>query len=133
MSQLRALLPLPVTLPPARVVLPDSSGSGSLRPGDSPEVAIGPPRTTRRAHRWRRPVRVEELTVVSVPVLMIQDPLAAAGVVVLDCCPPLLPVSMDIRGVYLSADRLPTMSAGVDGLFPGREPLSNGGGWTCWD
>ena len=71
-------------------------------------------------------MRVEEPAVVSVPVFTIQDKLAAAGAVVLDCRPPpppLLPVSMDIRGVDLSAGWLPAMSAG-------REPLSNGG--TCW-
>ena len=56
-------------------------------------------------------------------------PLAAAGAVVLDCRPPLLPVSMDIRGVDLSPGRLPAVSAGLDVLLPGREPLSNGG--TC--
>ena len=107
-------------------------GSGSLRPGDSSEVVLGPTRTTGRAHRRRRPVCVEEPAIVSVPVLTIQDPLAAVGAVLLDCRPPLLPVSMDIRGVELSAGRLPAMSAGMDGLLPGREPLSNGGG-TCWD
>ena len=97
LSQLRALLLLPVALPPARMVSPDSSGSGSLRPGDSPKDMIGPPRTTRRrAHRRWRPVRVEEPAVVSVPVLTIQDPLAAVGVVVLDCRPPLLPISMEV-------------------------------------
>ena len=53
-------------------------------------------------------MRVEKPAVVSVPVLTIQDPLAAAGAVVLDCRPPLLPVSMDIKGVDLSA------SGGVD-------------------
>ena len=37
-----------------------------------------------------------------------------------------MPVSMDIRGVDLSAGRLPAMSAAMDGLLPGREPLSNG-------
>ena len=73
-------------------------------------------------------MRVEEPAVVSVPVLTIQDPLAAAGAVVLDCRPPLLPVSMDIRGVDLSAGRLPAVSTGMDGLLPEREPLSNGGG-----
>ena len=128
LSQLCALLPLPVALPPAKVVSPDSSGSGSLHPGDYPEVVIGPLRTTRRAHRRRRPVRVEEPAVVSIPVLTIQDPLAAVGAVVLDCRPPLLTVSMDIRGVDLSAGRLPAVSAGMDGLLPGRELLSNGGG-----
>ena len=77
-------------------------------------------------------MRVEEPSVVNVQVLMIQDPLAAAGAVVLDCRPPLLPVSMDIRGVDLSVGRLPAESAGMDVLLPGREPLSNGRG-TCWD
>ena len=132
--QLRALLPLPVGLPPARVVSPDSSGSGLLCLGETPEVLRGPPRTTRRAHRRRRPVRVEEPAVVSVPVFTIQDPLAGAGAVVLDCRPPLLPVSMDISGVDLSAGRLPATSAGIDGFLPGSEPLSKGGGGgTCWD
>ena len=132
LSQSRVLLLLPVALPTAGVVSSDSSGSGSLHPGDYPEVVIGPPRTTRRAHRRRRPVRVEEPAVVNVPVLTIQDPLAAADAVVLDCRPPLLPVSMDIGGVDLSAGRLPAVSAGMDVLLlPGREPLSNGG--TCWD
>ena len=79
LSQLCALLPLPVGLQP------DSSGSGLLRSGDYPEVLLGPTRTKRRAHRRRRPVRVEEPAVVSVPVFTIQDPLAAAGAVVLDC------------------------------------------------
>ena len=74
---------------PARVVLPDSSGSGLLCLSDSPEVLRGPTRTTRRAHRWRRPVRMEEPAVVSVPVFTSQDPLAAAGAVVLDCRPPI--------------------------------------------
>ena len=37
----------------------------------------------------------------NVLVLMIQDRLAAAGAVVLDCRPPLLPVSIDISGVDL--------------------------------
>ena len=130
LSQLRALLTLPVALPPARVVSPDSSGSGSLRPGDSPEVVLRPTRTTRCAHRRRRPVSVEEPPIVSFPVFMIQDPLAAAGSVVLDCCPPLLP---DIRGVDQSAGQLPAMSAGMNRLLPGCEPLSKGGGGTCWD
>ena len=35
---------------------------------------------------------------------------------------------MDISGVDLSAGRLPAMSGGMDGLLPGREPLSKGGG-----
>ena len=46
---------------------------------------------------------------------------------VLDCRPPLLPVSMDISGVDLSAGWLPAVSAGVDVLPHEREPLFSGG------
>ena len=97
LSQLCELLPLPVVQSTAGVVSSDSSGSGSLRPCDSPEVVDRSPRTTRRAYRRRRPVRVVEPPVVNIPFLTIQDPLATAVAVVLDCQPPLLPVSMDIR------------------------------------
>ena len=76
LSQLRMLLPLPVVQPAAGVVSPDSSGWGSFRPGDSPDVVDRSPRTTRRAYRRRRPVRVMEPPVVNLPVLTIQDPLA---------------------------------------------------------
>ena len=75
-------------------------------------------------------MRVKEPAVVTVPVFTIQEPLAASGAVVLDCRPPLLPVSMDISGVDLSAGRLSATSAGMDGLLPGSEPLSKGGGFV---
>ena len=133
LSQLRMLLPLPVVQPTDGVVSPDSSGSGSLRPGDSPEVVDRSPTTTRRAYQQRRPVRVMEPPVVNIPVLTIQDPLAAAGAVVLDCRPPLLPVSMDISGVDLSAGPVPAVSAGMDVLLHGPEPLSSGGGLSWID
>ena len=110
------------------MVSPDSSSSGSLRLGESPEVVDQSPRTTRRAFRRRRPVRVMEPPVENIPVLTIQDPLAIAGAVVLDCRPSLLPVSIDISGVDLSASRLPAVSAGVDILSHEREPLFSGGG-----
>ena len=87
LSQLRALLPLQVIQPADGVVSPDSSSSGSLRPGESPEVVDMSPRTTRRAFRRRRPVRVMEPPVENIPVLTIQDHLAVAGSVVLDCRP----------------------------------------------
>ena len=112
----------------AGVVSPDSSVSGSLRPGDSPDVVDRSPRTTRRAYWRRRPVRVMEPPVVNLPVLAIQDPLAAAGAVVLDCRPPLLPISINIRDEDLLAGRLPAVSAGMDVLPHGSEPLSSGGG-----
>ena len=45
---------------------------------------------------------------------------------VLDCRPPLLPVSMDICGVDLSASCVPAVSGGVDVLPHEREPLFSG-------
>ena len=57
-----------------------------------------------------------------------QDPLAAAGVVVLDCRPPLLPLSMDISGVDLSAIRASAMSADAGAFPPEREQSFGGGG-----
>ena len=62
-----------------------------------------------------------------IPVLMVQDPLSAARVVMLDYHPPLLPVSMDINGVDLLTIRAPAMSAGAVVLPPEREPCSVGG------
>ena len=67
----------------------------------------------------------------NIPVLMIQDPLAA-GAVVLDCRPPLLPVSMDVSGMDLSEFRTLAVMADMDVLPLEREPLFGGGG-TCWD
>ena len=62
------------------------------------------------------------------PLLTVQDPLAAAGAVVLDCRPPLLPVSMDISGVDLSAIRASAMSAETAAFPPEREQSCGGGG-----
>ena len=72
-------------------------------------------------------MHVMEPPVENILVLTIQDPLAIARAVVLDCHPPLLPVSMDITGVDLLAGRLPAVSAGVDVLPHEREPLFSGG------
>ena len=128
MSQLRALLPLPAVPPAVGVVSPDSFCSGSLCPVGSPEVMDGSPRTTRCAFRHRRPVQVMEPPVVNIPFLMIQDPLAAAGAVVLDCRrSPLLPVSRDVSGMDLSEFRTPAVMTDVDVLPLEREPLFGGG------
>ena len=129
MSQLCALLPLQVAQPTDGAVSPDSSGSASLRSAESLEVMEKLPRTTRHAYRCRRPVRVMEPSVKNLPVLTIQDPSAAAGAVVLDCRPPLLPVTMDISGVDLSAGWLLAVSAGVDVLPSEHAPSFGGGTW----
>ena len=96
-------------------------------PAGSPDAVVALPRTSRRAVRRRRPVRVMESPMQNIPVLTVQEPLSAAGAVVLDCRPPLLPVSMDISGVDLSAILAPAVSVGAGVLPPEREQLFGGG------
>ena len=96
MSQLRALLPLPVDQPTNGVVSPVSTGPGSLRQASSAELVGESPRRTRRAKRRMRPVHVVETSVRDLPVLTLQDPSDVQGAVVYDCRPPLLPVPLDL-------------------------------------
>ena len=98
MSQLRALLPLPTALP-IEGGSPDPACSSVV---ESPDVVCTSPRPSRRAIGRRRPTRVMETPVRIAPRLTIQDPLAAAGAVVLDCRPQLLPGAMDVSGTDLS-------------------------------
>ena len=104
----------------------ECTSSSLMCPAGSPNAVVASPTTSRRAVRRRRPVRVMESPVQNVPVLTVQDPLAVAGAVVLDCRPPLLPVSMDIRGVDLLAIRAPAVSAGAGVLPLEREQLFGG-------
>ena len=83
------------------VLSPASTFPRSLRPAGSAEFVGKSPRTTRRAKRWVRPVRVVETSVGDLPVLTLQDPSAVQGAVVFDCRPPLLPVSLDLSGTGL--------------------------------
>ena len=77
-------------------------------------------------------MHVMEPSVENLLVLTIQDPSAATGAVVLDCRPPLLPVSMDISEVDLSTGRLLAVSAGVDVLPNERGPSFSVGGGGAW-
>ena len=72
-------------------------------------------------------MRVMETSVGDLPVLMLQDPSAAQGVVVFDCRPPLLPVSLDLSGVGLLSGPPPAVSAGVE-VPPSEHGLSFSGG-----
>ena len=85
------------------------------------------PRTTRRAKRWVRPVRVVETSIGDLPVLTLQDPSDVQGVVVFDCRPPLLPVSLDLSGIGLLSGLPPVASASV-GVPPNEHGLSISGG-----
>ena len=128
MSQLRALLPLPPVFP-TEGGSSDQAGSTVL---ESPEVVCSSPRAS-RAFARRRPTQVMEPPVRIAPCLTLQDPLAAAGVVVLDCRPQVLPGAMDVSGTDL-AEIPSTSRAGVAaGVPPEREQSfgGGGGGGTC--
>ena len=126
MSQLRTLIPLPTVLPIAGGS-PDPACSTLPCAAESPDVVCPSPRPSRRAIGRRRPVRIMESPVQNAPLLTVYDPLTVAGAVVLDCSPPLLPVSMDISGVDLSAIRASTMSAEAGAFPPEREQSFVGG------
>ena len=79
MSQLRALLPLPVAQPTNGVLSPVSTGPGSLRQASSAELVGESPRRTRRAKRRMWPVCVVETSVRDLPVLMLQDSSSRSG------------------------------------------------------
>ena len=123
MSQLRALLPLPAVMP-IEGGSPDPAGSTVM---ESPEVVCASPRASRRAFAHRQPTRVMELPVRIAPPLTLQDPLAAAGVVVLDYRPQVLPGAMDVSGTDL-AEIPSTSRAGVAARVPPEREQSFGGG-----
>ena len=68
----------------------------------SPDVVCSSPRLSRRAFGRQRPTRVMETPVRIAPVSHLQDPLAVAGAVVLDCRPQALPGAMDVTGTDLA-------------------------------
>ena len=115
LKQLRALLPQPTVLPLARGS-PDAACSTLPCAAESPDVVSASPRPSSRVFRRRQPARVMDS-----PVLTVQDPLAAAGELEVDCCPPLLPVSMDISGVDVSVIRASAVSAEAAAFPPERE------------
>ena len=126
MSQLRALLPLPMVLP-IEGGLPDPTCSPLPCAVESPNVVCASPRPSRGAiGRWR-PIRVMESPVRIAPRLTVQDPLAVTGAVVLGCRPPLLPGVMNVSGVDLAVIQSSTMASKADIVPPEREPSFGGG------
>ena len=126
MSQLRALLPLPVAQHTNGVLSPVSTGPGSVHQASSAELVGESPRGTRRAKRWMRPVRVVETSVCDLPVLTPSD---VQWAVVYDCRPPLLPVSLDLSGIGPLSGLSTVVSASM--VVPLREDgltISVGGG-----
>ena len=98
---------------------------------DSPGVVCDSPRSSRRAFARRRPTRVMETPVRIAPRLTIQDPLAAAGAVVLDCRPQVLPGAMDVSGMDLAEIRSMTRARVATATPPEREQSFGGGGGAC--
>ena len=126
MSQLRALLPLPAVLP-IEGGSPDLACSSVV---EAPDVVCASPRPSRCAFARQRPTRVMKTPVRIAPRLTIQDPLAAAGAVVLDCRPQVLPGAMDVSGTDLAEIRSMSRTWVVTAVPPEREQ-SFGGGGTC--
>ena len=86
MTRFRALLPTP----------PSMNGE----PTSSPEAVQGAtPRSKRRVHRPFRPVCVMSAALGELPVLTLQDPADVVGASVIDCRPPVLPVSIPLMAL----------------------------------
>ena len=120
MSQLHVLLPLPVVLP-IEGGSPDPACSSLLCVVESPDVVCASLLPSRRAIGRRQPIRVMESPVQIAPRLTVQDPLAAAGAVVLDCRPPLLPRAMNVSVVDRAEMQSSTMAREADTVPPERE------------
>ena len=104
MTRLRALLPTP----------PSTNGE----PVSPPEAVRGAtPKSTRRSHRPFRPVRVMSAAVGDLPVLTIQDPADVVGASVVDCRPPVLPVSLPLSSL---SPRTVENARGTSGFNPSR-------------
>ena len=99
------------------------------------QPCVGTPGWTRRA-KWRiRLVRVMAGSVDDFPILTIQDPVDVQGVMVYDCRPPLLPVSLQLCDLGPLSVRPTVASASVavppweDGPTIGCGSFS--GAWRC--
>ena len=124
MSHLRAMLPLPAA---------QFAQSGSPEPvcsgmEDSPEAVGSYHRPSRRMFARRRIPRVRETPTRIAPRLTELDPLAAAGAMVFDCRPQVLPGAMDASGLELSEIRSMTRASAATSPPPEREQSFRGGG-----
>ena len=105
---------------------PDPACSSLPCAVESPDVVCASPRPSRRAIGRRRLIRFMEPPVRIAPRLMMQDPLAAAGAVVLDCRPPLLTGAMDVSGIDLAEIQSLTKASVADTVPPEREQSFGG-------
>ena len=98
MSQLRAMLPLPA----AQLAQRGSPEPGCSEMEESPEAVGINHRPSRHTFARRRIPRVRETPTRIAPRLTELDPLAAAGAMVFDCRPQVLPGAMDVSVLELS-------------------------------
>ena len=103
-TQLRALLPTPL-----------STNGEPVSPLEAVRGAT--PKSTRRSHRPFRPVCVMSAAVGDLPVLTIQDPADVVGASVIDCRPPVLPVSILLSAL---SPRTVENARGTSGFNPSR-------------
>ena len=83
-----------------------------------PETVRGAtPRSTRRSHQPFRPVRVISEAVGELPILTIQDPTDMIGASVVDCRPPVIPVSIPLSAL---SPRTVENARGTSGFNPSR-------------
>ena len=124
MSQLRALLPLPaVPLTEGRSLDPGSSSVG-----DSPDVVGDSSRPSRLAFARQRLTRVRDTPRRIAPRFTEQDTLAAAGAMVFDCRPQVLPGAIDVSGTELAEIRSMTWAGVAQRHLPNVSSHSGGGG-----
>ena len=124
MAQLRALLPLPA-VPSTEGGSPDPRCSSV---GDYPDVVGASSRPSRCASARRRLTRVRETSRRIAPRLTEQDPLAAAGAMVFDCRPQVLPRAIYVSGTELVEIRSMTRARVATAAPPEREQSFGGGG-----
>ena len=134
LSQLRAMLPLPT----AQIGQRGSPETACLAMEESPEAVGGYHRPSIRTFARRRIPRVRETPTRIAPRLTELDPLAAAGAMVFDCRPQVLPGAMDVSGTELSEIRSMTRASAATSPPPERKQSfggggGGGGGGTYWD
>ena len=118
LAQLRALLPvntiIPTACPPVASTISWTDGLGAT------------PRPPRRRQRQQGQIRDTPAQIA--PRLTEQDPQMAAGAVVFDCRPALLPVSVDVSGIDMRAVRSAISPAESVVVPPELEQQFGGGG-----
>ena len=122
LAQLRALLPLKTADGSSGTACPPGASTTSRTDG-----VDATPRPPRRRRRQRGQFRDTPDQIA--PRLTEQDPLMAAGAVVFNCRPALLPVSVDLSGIDMRASRS-AISSAESVLVPPERQFGGGGGFV---